>query len=181
MSRYPLIAPFRLRIGGLESCPFETLEEALRLLAQPHAIARIFFGWMPVRSMHWMHGRDLEDFYGTEIEIVDELRVHVPLCEVLRVRASLHRRFRRPRPHRFRDGPVPHTRCFRGGGYCYFRSIRTMQERRAWEAACDDDGEPVVRMRSRRNPRNLPSAWDDLRRTNQRNWKRHRRTQWKAG
>lgn len=59
------------------------------------------------------------------------------------------------------------------------RRIRTTHERR-WVRAWDDE-EFAPKIRARRNARNLPDSWDDYvrRDVDDRNWKRHRRHQWK--
>jgi hypothetical protein len=80
------------------------------------------------------------------------------------------RRRRLPAPA-FRQAPVPFTG--RGGGWIGCRHPRTAAEIAA-NAASADDGFPA---RGRR--RNLPTAWDDLRRHVERSWKAHRRTQWR--
>lgn len=67
-------------------------------------------------------------------------------------------------------------RNWRKGGH--YRQMRTTQERR-WAAAWDDE-EFAPKTRAARNFRNLPNAWDDWWRTEDRNWKRYRRTQWKS-
>lgn len=73
-------------------------------------------------------------------------------------------------------GPVPGTgKCRRR--YRYFRSPRTFAERKASQVI--DRQEPQAR--ASRNARNLPSNWDDIGRKDidNRNWKRHRRHQYK--
>lgn len=82
-------------------------------------------------------------------------------------------------PATFRRGPVPHTG--KRGGYGGWRHIKTTQERRASCAAEADEDVLTfrVKLRARRNAVNLVNAWDDVARHVERNWKRHRRTQWK--
>jgi len=65
------------------------------------------------------------------------------------------------------------------GNYSYFRHIRTFQERR-WANAWDDE-EFAPKIRATRNKDNLPNNWDDIGRGdyNNRNWKHHRKHQWK--
>jgi hypothetical protein len=55
----------------------------------------------------------------------------------------------------------------------FFRHMRTTQERRRWHA---DSAE--VKLRLRRGPVTLRSAWDDVMRRPQRSWKAHRKVQW---
>lgn len=73
-------------------------------------------------------------------------------------------------------GPVPGTRKWRGGGH--HRHIKTMSERRA-SFPIFEDGE--VGPRAARTAVVLPTAWDDLSRSDYgvRSWKKHRKNQWK--
>lgn len=41
----------------------------------------------------------------------------------------------------------------------YFRTPKTMNEYRQYFGAADSD---VVKVRAKRNPKNLPNAWDDI-------------------
>jgi hypothetical protein len=64
----------------------------------------------------------------------------------------------------------------------YYRAPRTTAERRANEALAADECEYGILPRAARTGHNLPSAWDDIRRSdldNRRSWKRYRRTRWK--
>ena len=54
--------------------------------------------------------------------------------------------------------------------YCFFRHPQTGNELRA-NAGAD--------VRAKRNPRHLPTAWDDINRCLQRTWKLYRKTQYK--
>ncbi len=86
-------------------------------------------------------------------------------------------------PVKFRSDPIPGTRCRRGSGYGQrvLRRPRTTQERRAYFH--DEVSEYGIRIRGRRTPRGLPNAWDDYVRSdvmNYKNWKKHRRNQWKG-
>lgn len=76
---------------------------------------------------------------------------------------------------KYRYDPVPfiHKKHWHKG--CYYRSIKTTQERR-FSFTAKDDG---VRWRGKRNFHNLPNAWDDVYRGNEKNWKRFRMNQWK--
>jgi hypothetical protein len=73
----------------------------------------------------------------------------------------------------FRKGPVPFTGRSNRGGYKYYRSIKTTQERRI-----NDAHKEFIRAKRR----NLPSAWDDLPRSKDRikhSWKKQKkRKQW---
>lgn len=94
---------------------------------------------------------------------------------------SLDRKYR-PRGRRFGfdcwngEGPVPRTGRPSGGHY--FRRLGTMNERRLAQPVDPDEPAP----RSARNTRNLPNSWDDyaVAAREVRNWKRHRRTQYKV-
>ena len=65
----------------------------------------------------------------------------------------------------------------------YFRRPRTTQERRTTQ--CRDHifghGWLRIKVRSKRNAKNLPNSYDDLSFSywGHRSWKRHRHTQWK--
>lgn len=74
------------------------------------------------------------------------------------------------------EGPVPRTGRHRGGRY--FRRLGTVGARR--QAQCVDFEEPAPR--AARNAANIPNSWDDyaVAAREDRNWKRYRRTQWKA-
>ena len=85
----------------------------------------------------------------------------------------------------YRRGPVPFTACYGGAGYglTILRRPRTTQERRDYFRHEDEMREYGFRIRGRRKPRALPNAWDDICRSdifNHKNWKRHRRTQYKV-
>ena len=57
------------------------------------------------------------------------------------------------------------------------RSPHTTQERRM---SCDDFDGYQVKIRAKRNHKNLPNAWDDLMKGyHRRTWKRYRTTQYK--
>ena len=73
-------------------------------------------------------------------------------------------------------GPVPGTGAGRRGSF--FRSIHTAGARK--QAQLLDPVEP--RPRASRSENNIPDNWDDLRNSayTNRNWKRFRRTRWKA-
>lgn len=81
------------------------------------------------------------------------------------------------RPEHFRRMPVAGTSKRRGGGG-YLRNVRTFAEHRAASAA-EADGQGRL-VRKARSTRNLPEAWDDIWRQNQRSWKKHRRRQWRG-
>lgn len=74
------------------------------------------------------------------------------------------------------EGPVPGVRKYRGGRR-YYRRLRTTNERRQAQRMDPSDVMP----RGRRSARMLPNAWDDYVRGDRedRNWKRHRKHQWK--
>lgn len=82
------------------------------------------------------------------------------------------------RPEHFRLHPVPHTSS--AGNWCsWYRSPRTMQERRE-NAYLEVDEELIdYGIRPRRRGRELPSDWDDIYRHRPQNWKRQRRTRWR--
>lgn len=116
---------------------------------------------------------EFRDVYG------DLISAHTIVEEACRIEKErdYRRLFRRKSPFTYRSGPVPSTGRRSGGSW--FRSIGTTQERRD-AAACKADGLSGL-VRGSRNVRNLPNAWDDIPRSSERSWKRHRRTQWKQG
>lgn len=91
-----------------------------------------------------------------------------------------------PRGRRYRNrfacwdgtGPVPGTGRQHGGHW--FRSPRTHDAHRLAVSVIKEEGEPPIR--AKRNPRHIPSSWDDLPigANRNRNWKRHRKTQWRG-
>lgn len=68
-----------------------------------------------------------------------------------------------------------HDRSHRKCKWSGYRNPKTLAESRSHGTI--ERGEPVNR--ASRNYTNLPNAWDDLKRKNDRSWKRHRKTQWK--
>lgn len=80
--------------------------------------------------------------------------------------------------HRPRGFPIPGTG--RSSGYGFLRRPSTQSERRQ-AFLCSEEGEPVPSIRPRRRAHLIPNAWDDDLRSDygHRNWKRHRKTQWK--
>lgn len=104
-------------------------------------------------------------------------------CEVRPLSKWIRSRYARAEfsERHFRTLPVPHTRCYRGGGYSFSRRPKTLQERAQAEAHDEELREYGIRVRPRRNKANLPNSWDDVGRTDwdDRSWKRHRKTQWK--
>lgn len=66
--------------------------------------------------------------------------------------------------------------------YCfYYRHPGTKNEMTQCYAVNCDEVEIPLNIRTRRQPKSLPTAWDDLARSDRkmRNWKFYRRTQWK--
>lgn len=74
-------------------------------------------------------------------------------------------------------GPVPRIHK-RRGGFGWFRTFKTIQEKKINGMVLIEEGE--VPARSARNPTNLPTAWDDIVRVHQRSWKKQSkaRKQW---
>lgn len=58
----------------------------------------------------------------------------------------------------------------------WYRYPKTSQEIRNYSRWSD----VPVKIRSKRNPANLPDSWTDIPRTIERSWKAHRRTQYKV-
>lgn len=119
----------------------------------------------------------------------DECGLIIPLWKIWETAqhtGALHYRplsYRWHRPFRFRRGPVPRTRCQRGG-HGYFRSVRTYQERCETDFldSYDEDArDHGVRIRRRRSAKALPEPRDDILRSDWgvRSWKKHRKHQWR--
>lgn len=81
----------------------------------------------------------------------------------------------------FRSFPVRQwrDRGQRARAYGHWRSPKTFQEKKAYYATTDWE-EVNIKVRGKRKPHNLVDTWDDLHSHNEKCWKRHRRTQWKA-
>lgn len=75
----------------------------------------------------------------------------------------------------YRREPVPRLRRRRSFKAYYRRPQTAAARRQAW--VCVEDGEPAVR--GARSARMIPTAWADKPRHITRNWKKHRKTQWK--
>lgn len=105
----------------------------------------------------------------------DELGLVIPLWRIAVVWAQAVGENRASfGPRRF-TGAVPGTG--RRHRWHYFRNIRTVQERRA--TAYVDEDEIGTPWRAGRRPWALPSNYDDIPRSIERNWKAFRRNQWK--
>jgi hypothetical protein len=124
---------------------------------------------------------------GDPVVFLDEMGLRIPLGLVVSTALALgldvegYQRWywRRRRVFRFRNGPVPGTRCWRGGGGGWIRDkLHTVQEIREtqFHDEFDEDRDEIWVRRKRLN---IPTAWDDLRRHTERNWKSQRRTQWR--
>lgn len=157
---------------------FETLAEVVRDIGPEVMSFRGFFAVTIIQSTgrYWCRG-DSHIVY-------DELGLVVPVSKLkytyenlppIYWRSSLWKYYR---DEHFRRLPVPYTRCYRGGGGWY-RSPRTMNERRAAEALEVDDEMREYGIRPRRKGYSIPSAWDDILRNREINWKRQRRKQWR--
>jgi hypothetical protein len=88
--------------------------------------------------------------------------------------------------YEYRAGPVPGIHCWKAGRYRGYRAPKTTQERREHDFIdkYDDDCiEYGVKIRAKRNLRNVPNRWDDIRVSHgyySKNWKKYRSHQWKA-
>jgi len=78
----------------------------------------------------------------------------------------------------FRKMPVKNTRCYRGGNG-YFRYPKTFQELREIDSFYHDEELRLLKVKHRKRRNYIPTAWDDLWRRDNKNWKKQRRTQWK--
>lgn len=72
----------------------------------------------------------------------------------------------------YRKTPVPYTGKRRWRFKNFYRRPKTTQEKRLSYAYTNY-------IRGRRKPRSLPDSWEDIPRFNTKNWKKHRRTQYK--
>jgi len=112
--------------------------------------------------------------YFTYHIVDDDSGLLVPLWKINEIATVLYLNnyywWRYGPSYKFRCGPVPHTS--NRGRYCWFRRMKTTAEARRALA----DGNLV---RAKRNRRNLPNSYDDVCRHVERNWKRHRKTQYK--
>ncbi len=62
-----------------------------------------------------------------------------------------------------------------------YKTPRTRQE--AAQAVATEEALEMgfhIKIRAKRNARNLPNAWDDKPCHSEKNWKRHRKSQWKV-
>lgn len=129
---------------------------------------------------------DFNLYRGTPFKFFDCLGLRIPVWAIKEAyynlppleRKTFRWMRRRKKRYRFRDGPVPGIRCSRGGGYGYFRGIRTTAESR--EIVTDRAGDDLEYQIPWRR-KSLPNAWDDISRVSirDRSWKRHRKTQYK--
>ena len=63
---------------------------------------------------------------------------------------------------------------------CNFRHPRTLSEMRQYFKTTCNEIDVVIKVRGRRKPKRLPTAWDDIFRSDQgRSWKHYRKYQWK--
>lgn len=81
----------------------------------------------------------------------------------------------------FRKIPVPHTRCYRGGGYSYFKHPKTRQEQIENIYLDRDEEARYYGVKLRRSRAKLPNSYWDIGRGDygNDNWKRYRKHQWK--
>ena len=82
---------------------------------------------------------------------------------------------------RYRCDPVPYVRNYTAGSGIPYRRMRTTQERRM-SILDEEEVFHGVKVRARRNKRNLADSWWDFYRSDFRNksWKRHRKTQYRV-
>ncbi len=84
--------------------------------------------------------------------------------------------------YEYRRDPVPGTSCGWAGGHWY-KHPQTMSEKRAAIALESDEDAREYNIRPRRSRPNIPDAYWDRPRADERtrkSWKKHRRTQWRA-
>ncbi len=129
----------------------------------------------------WSHNYNMAYYsVGRHITLFDEMGMKIPDWKVEEVYKTVPEKKWRKRKFKFRDGPVEGVSTRRWGRF--WRRIKTTQEIRENEfLAYDDDAiEYNIKARDRRKQYNLPTLWDDRPRHREQNWKRQRKTQWKA-
>lgn len=114
--------------------------------------------------------------------LVDDLGLVVPLWKIEEVyNQYLYIEWRRrQKPFVLRNGPVEgigHSHWHKGS---YYRRVKTFQEHRS-DFTTEDEDFYGVKVRCKRNSKNLPNAWDDIPRhcCDRKNWKYYRKHQWK--
>lgn len=158
---------------GLRYGPYSSLEALVRAI-------RV--------SIVWALSDDFADPAPAALRrfmVVDHFGAVVPVAKVIAVRRRVLARKRSRRyfgavegqDYMFRHGPVPGIRNGKGSGRGWLRHPKTTAERRA-AAGQEADRNPSL-VRSRRNHRVLINSWDDIPRSAERSWKRHRKTQWR--
>ncbi len=176
--------------------PFTCLDDAVRAIGRGN-IDRLKYGRLGLcADPFWGYRHNKQDdapqrdcswiaaCKGDAYVVRDELGLIVPVWRIKQAAEDLldpagfwRRRYQ---PHVFREGPVPNTRCHRGG-YGYHRTIATTVERRANIALMDDLEARELGLTVRGRRRNIPTSWDDQAPTRySHGWKRHRRTQYKT-
>ncbi len=63
--------------------------------------------------------------------------------------------------------------------YRFWRHPKTFNEMRQYYATIDNDLGIKIKVRGKRKPNLLPNTWDEINRTLERSWKKHRKTQYK--
>ena len=171
--------------GGVEV--FRTLKEALKALGYrwiaenvgPHfRVFRGAYSQFDQERERWVRTPQYDDYSFVMRDDHGE-PVTAESFAVLRPQRSWQSRWSARYSWWHGEGPVPGTRCHRGGRH-YYRHPRTMNERRLAALVLEEEGE--VAPRPQRSANSLPCAWDDFRvaARDDRNWKRFRRTQWRA-
>ena len=99
------------------------------------------------------------------------------LWDIIRVKVKLKRQKKYNYKNKFRDGPISRIRKRRK--YKVHRKPRTIQERRESQGCLDEPYK--IKIRNKRNHRNLPNSYDDIKRSDyeNKNWKEYRKTQYK--
>lgn len=110
--------------------------------------------------------------------VFDAFDQPVHRSHIRRPAAPFYRFGIRYNPDTFRCAPIAGVRRWRRGGG--FRCPRTTQEIRETEFTRYDEDIAEYRVKVRGRRFNLPTLYDDIMRSNySKNWKRHRRTQYK--
>ena len=137
-----------------------------------------------VRERDWDSETNEYTYYYYDYIVRDDTGVIITDEDLIVYRDRIQQRIRDNADKRtvseFRRGPVPHTSSKRAY-YSGYRHINTIQEIRENEFLKYDEDALEYNIKPRPERNNLPTAWDDISRDdwNAKNWKKHRKHQWR--
>lgn len=149
---------------------------------------RFFNSWESVigddfkKRWTWSDVSYYQSQYIVTTEFGDSITVN-ELREITRIPRKWWNRWNYNPDKDFRNGPLRGSSFRRCSGGSYRRPKTTQERRIAYAHDYDDDLKFYgVKVRAKRNFRNLPDVYDDLVRSNesQKNWKRYRKIQYKT-